>query len=167
MYWSVLVVNNFMVTISWLWDLKPLLWAMSAHRVGRYGNSVPWTPYSTVGRIETGNNDMDIAAFKRFSSALPKLSGLQVGQVLAQLKTLDSNLQALAALEQGGKTQPACPHCHNTKTVCWGKTRTGLQRRRCKGCLKTFCAITGTTLAGVHKPGLFYKVLHSTRLFSY
>ena len=102
---------------------------------------------------------MDTAAFKRFSSEISELSGLQVGKVLGQLETLDSNLQALAALEQGGKTQPACPHCHTSKTLCWGQTRTGLQRRRCRGCLKTFCATTKTTLAGVHKPGLFYKVL--------
>ena len=102
---------------------------------------------------------MDIPAFKKFSSSLSKLSGLQIGQLLAQLETLDSNLQALTALEQGSEAQPACPHCQNNKTVCWGRTRTGLQRRRCKGCLKTFCATTKTTLAGVHKPGLFYKVL--------
>lgn len=103
---------------------------------------------------------MDSITFKRFSSEISKLSGLQVGRVLGQLATLDSNLQALAALEQGSKTEPACcPHCHNNKTICWGRNRTGLQRRRCKGCLKTFCATTGTTLAGLHKPGLFYKVL--------
>jgi len=103
---------------------------------------------------------MDNTAFKTFSSKIPHLSGLQVGKVLGQLDTVDSNLQALAALEQGSKTGPACcPHCHNDKTICWGRSRTGLQRRRCRECLKTFCATTGTALAGLHKPGLFYKVL--------
>ncbi len=102
---------------------------------------------------------MDMPAFEKFSSLISKLSGLQVAKLLAQLKTLDSHLQALTALEQGGEAQSACPHCHNNKTICWGQTRTGLQRRMCKCCLKTFCATTGTTLAGLHKPGLFYKVL--------
>ena len=43
-----------------------------------------------------------------------------------------------------------CPHCGHDKVVCCGKAD-GLQRFRCKGCGKSFNALTGTPLARLRK----------------
>ena len=45
---------------------------------------------------------------------------------------------------------PFCPHCASHDIAPWGKTR-GLRRFRCRPCRKTFTALTGTPLAGLHK----------------
>jgi transposase-like protein len=55
-----------------------------------------------------------------------------------------------AAIEASAGDQRFCPHCGHGKVVGCGKAN-GLQRFRCKGCGKSFNALTGTPLARLRK----------------
>ena len=46
-------------------------------------------------------------------------------------------------------TPTACPHCHHPEIRPWGHA-VGLPRFRCRGCKRTFNALMGTPLAGLH-----------------
>jgi len=52
-----------------------------------------------------------------------------------------------------------CPHCGGGSTVGWGRTRRGWRRWRCRPCRRTFSAVTGTALAGIHDPGKFRRLV--------
>ena len=56
---------------------------------------------------------------------------------------------SLAAIELGVDDERRCPHCGSAGAVSRGKAR-GLRRYRCKTCGKTFGALTGTALSGLH-----------------
>ena len=56
---------------------------------------------------------------------------------------------SLAAIELGVDDERRCPHCASAGAVSRGKAR-GLRRYRCKACGKTFGALTGTALSGLH-----------------
>ena len=56
---------------------------------------------------------------------------------------------SLAALELGVDDERRCPHCGAGGAVKRGKAR-GLRRFRCKECGRTFGALTGTALSGLH-----------------
>ena len=56
---------------------------------------------------------------------------------------------SLAAIELGVDDERRCPHCDAGGAVSRGKAR-GLRRFRCKECGKTFNALTGTALSGLH-----------------
>ena len=56
---------------------------------------------------------------------------------------------SLAAIELGMDDERRCPHCGAGGAVSRGKAR-GLRRFRCKDCGKTFGALTGTALSGLH-----------------
>src|SRR5208283_3275757 len=43
-----------------------------------------------------------------------------------------------------------CPHCAGREVVAWGRSR-GLSRFRCKGCGRTFNALTKTPMAHLRK----------------
>ncbi len=53
-----------------------------------------------------------------------------------------------------------CPHCHHSKSYRWG-TSNGRQRYRCKYCQKTFNALSGTELNGLHKLELIDKYVET------
>ena len=55
----------------------------------------------------------------------------------------------MAAIELGVDEEQRCPHCGTGGAVSRGKAR-GLRRFRCKECGKTFGALTGTALSGLH-----------------
>ena len=46
-------------------------------------------------------------------------------------------------------TPTACPHCHHPEIRPWGQAA-GLPRFRCRGCHRTFNALTNTPLSGLH-----------------
>ena len=56
---------------------------------------------------------------------------------------------SLAAIELGVDDERRCRHCGAGGAVSRGKAR-GLRRFRCKDCGKTFGALTGTALSGLH-----------------
>jgi len=75
------------------------------------------------------------------------------------LRSLDSRMQALGAIEKRRERDVSCPHCQHEKASRWGSTRTGIQRMRCAACRRTFSSSTGTAVAGVHSPARFHQVV--------
>jgi transposase-like protein len=61
---------------------------------------------------------------------------------------------SIALIEARFAALPACPHCQGTSLGKWGSAN-GLKRYRCKTCLQTFNALTGTPLAQLHKRELW------------
>lgn len=86
---------------------------------------------------------------KRMRSMVNQLSA-------AQRKVLAADLAALeirpAVMDIVGNRPNACPHCSCDNTVKNGNAR-GLQRYKCRGCQRTFNALTGTPLARLHQRG--------------
>ncbi|OEE14826.1 transposase [Vibrio cyclitrophicus ZF207] len=62
------------------------------------------------------------------------------------LKGTDPCSHIIKELEQRVVEHPECPHCHSSLINRHVKVN-GMQRYRCKNCLKTFMATTGTPLA--------------------
>jgi transposase-like protein len=67
---------------------------------------------------------------------------------------------ALAALDnlESGRIS-TCPHCRDSAVLRWGKTRSAVQRWRCRACERSFSATTGSLIAGVHAPDKLRLVL--------
>ena len=53
----------------------------------------------------------------------------------------------------------ACPRCGGHAICRWGSDRRGRPRWCCRGCARTFCASTGTVIAGLRAPDAFGCVL--------
>ena len=83
---------------------------------------------------------------------LDRLTPLQRRQVSAELKAGESKASSIALVEKGMTEAPHCPHC-NSGTVVRNGTANGLQRFKCRGCAKTFNALTGTPLARLRMKG--------------
>jgi len=65
---------------------------------------------------------------------------------------MESQPAAAVVVDDRFDGMPACPHCAAGRVIKHG-TANGLQRYRCRGCGKTFCALTGTPLSGLHMRG--------------
>jgi transposase-like protein len=89
---------------------------------------------------------------KRLKVALGRLTPGQREELKAELAAMESRPAATTLLEGRFAGVLACPHCTAGHVIKHG-TANGLQRYRCRGCGKTFCALTGTPLAGLHKRG--------------
>jgi len=80
---------------------------------------------------------------------LERLQELSPGQrqaLMAQLHTPDGQQQVLAQLDRARASAVGCPHCAGVRVVRNGQAD-GLQRLKCRGCGKTFNALTATPLA--------------------
>lgn len=84
--------------------------------------------------------------FQRLLRELEELTHSQRKRLGQQLGQTTSERQIYALIEQRLGEQPSCPHCGALKLQRWGLVD-GLQRYRCKGCAKTFNALTGTPMA--------------------
>lgn len=89
---------------------------------------------------------------KQLKVALGRLTLAQREELKAELAAMESRPAATTVVEGRFDSIPACPHCAAGRVIKHG-TANGLQRYRCRGCGKTFCALTGTPLAGLHKRG--------------
>lgn len=89
---------------------------------------------------------------KRMKAALCKLTPGQRKALSAELAALESHPISTHVVEGRLAQVPTCPHCATERVVKNGSAR-GLQRYKCRGCGKTFCALTGTPLAGLHMRG--------------
>ncbi|MEZ8307409.1 IS1 family transposase [Vibrio splendidus] len=79
---------------------------------------------------------LNYADTKRLNNSVKeKLNGDTVGKVIAERE----------------QTVCDCPHCHSADFIKHGVTTKGIQRYRCKGCKKTFCSLTGTSLYKMRK----------------
>lgn len=89
---------------------------------------------------------------KRWTAALEKMTPTQRQKLAAELAALDTRPAAAMIIEGRLASVPTCPHCAAERVVKNGTAR-GLQRYKCRGCARTFCALTGTPLAGLHMRG--------------
>ena len=93
---------------------------------------------------------MDHERFRDWFSRVDELTAVQRKEVAAVLSEPSEGAAALAAIELGVDDERRCPHCGAGGAVKRGKAR-GLRRFRCKECGKTFGALTGTALSGLHR----------------
>jgi transposase-like protein len=94
-----------------------------------------------------------------FQKLLGELSKLDAGQRKAAIRLLsgvDEGRQAIEIVEAGRSSGRGCPHCGHEHVQPWGESN-DLHRWRCKGCRRTFNALTGTPLAGLRKRELWLE----------
>ena len=91
---------------------------------------------------------MDIRGFQVWLSAARGLTRAQRREALAVLSDRSEGEASKAAIELGVDEARRCPHCAEG-AVSRGMAR-GLRRYQCKGCGRTFNALSGTPLSGLH-----------------
>ena len=89
--------------------------------------------------------------FRAFVGQLGDLSESQRQVVVAALKGKGSGGDAIHLIERQFEADPSCGHCGARSFGCWGTSANGFKRYKCKCCAKTFTALTGTPLSGLHK----------------
>lgn len=82
----------------------------------------------------------------RIVRAIEELSWIQRQHLMERLKAQQARHEAYGVIEQRMQGLRMCAHCHSWHVVRNGQAR-GLQRYKCRGCGKTFNALTGTPLA--------------------
>ena len=92
---------------------------------------------------------MDHERFRDWFSRVDELTATQRKEVSAVLSERPEGAASLAAVELGVDDERRCLHCDAGGAVSRGKAR-GLRRFRFKECGKTFNALTGTALSGLH-----------------
>ena len=92
---------------------------------------------------------MDGKGFQVWLSAARGLTRAQWREALAVLSGRSEGEASKAAIELGVDEARRCPHCASEGAVSRGMAR-GLRRYQCKGCGRTFNALTGTPLSGLH-----------------
>lgn len=95
------------------------------------------------GLLETAILEQD---WKRWLERLGESSPRQRQALMAQLHAPDEHEQVLAQIDQTGTAKPGCPHCGAERVVRNGQAD-GLPRYKCRGCGKTFNALTATLRA--------------------
>ncbi len=85
-------------------------------------------------------------------AGLERLTPLQRRRVVAELSAAEGHTATVAVIEKGVSDEPCCPYCAG-KTVVRNGTASGLQRFKCRDCVKTFNALTGTPLARLRMKG--------------
>ena len=91
--------------------------------------------------------EADFAALLQLVERLGLEQRTALGRALA---AASDEPEAVRLLEEAFLAAPQCPHCTQTVLQRWGYA-SGLRRYRCKGCGKTFNALTGTSLARLRK----------------
>ena len=86
----------------------------------------------------------------RITKALRNLTPMQRKVVAAELAALDAQPASTVIVEGRFAAAATCPHCKAERVSRHGRSN-GLQRYRCGTCGKTFSALTGTPLCGLHK----------------
>ena len=93
---------------------------------------------------------MDIRGFQVWLSAARGLTRAQRREALAVLSGRSEGEASKAAIELGVDEARRCPHCASEGAVSRGMAR-GLRRYQCKGCGRTFNALSGTPLSGLFR----------------
>ena len=92
---------------------------------------------------------IDGKGFQVWLSAARGLTRAQRREALAVLSGRSEGEASKAAIELGVDEARRCPHCASEGAVSRGMAR-GLRRYQCKGCGRTFNALTGRPLSGLH-----------------
>jgi len=93
--------------------------------------------------------------FKKIVSSLEELNTQQFRELKASIQNLEDN-EPCSKLLESDYSHISCPHCNFNQTQRWGK-RNGLQRYRCKSCMKTFNSLSSTPLANLRKKDKWIK----------
>ena len=91
----------------------------------------------------------DEPEFQSWLAGLDRLSAAQWSQLQQAVQQRSKGAAAVAAIELQIDAERRCPHCQAGGAVRRGTTR-GLRRYSCKRCGKTFNALRGTALSGLH-----------------
>ena len=102
---------------------------------------------------------MDVKEFGKLCGSLKALTGPQPKELPLALKSPDTRMRALGAIETRREGPGACPHWGQERTIRWGSTRSGVQRMRCVACRRTFFSTTGTAVSGIHSRAGFHQVI--------
>lgn len=103
---------------------------------------------------------MDKVSYQRWLEAIDDLSETQRAEVGLIVAGRSSEAEVIGALEVRLLADRVCPHCQTPGAMCRGKA-SGLRRFHCSGCGKTFNALTGTALAGLHYKGRWFDFARS------
>lgn len=88
----------------------------------------------------------------RLLKSLGQLTHAQRKKVMAEMGAGERQAASVAIVEGSVGEKPGCPHCASEHVVRNGAAR-GLQRYKCRDCLKTFNTLTGTPLARLRMKG--------------
>lgn len=102
---------------------------------------------------------MEATVFEQFCAQSKDLTVGQMRQLRDLLLAMDARIDLLSRIDERRTAITACLHCQGTRLRRWGETRTGLQRLRCLGCLKTFSTATKTAVERIRHPVEFYRVV--------
>ncbi len=97
--------------------------------------------------------------FRRLLDALGDLNPAQIEHAQMMLMNLRRETEAISEIEARASQVKPCPSCGFENRPKWGRTRTGIQRYRCRGCGKTFSYRTASVIGRIHRPDLFIAVL--------
>ena len=90
---------------------------------------------------------MNSKEFNKLKQSVINLTPIQKNKMEKWLMQCEHKPEIVKKLETGNNP---CPHCKHEQAYKWG-TFKGKQRFRCKSCNKTYNALTGTELNGLHK----------------
>lgn len=93
---------------------------------------------------------MDSKGFQALVAGLGDLSPSQRAALVTALERKLPLNEALQLIEAQFSASPACGHCGSERAGSWGSA-SAMKRYRCKDCLRTFNALTGTPLAQLHR----------------
>ena len=88
--------------------------------------------------------------FQALVEQLGELSPTQRTAIVAALNSKGSANEAIALIETRFADAPVCGHCQSERFGTWGRA-SGLRRYKCRECMRTFNALTGTPLAQLHR----------------
>lgn len=96
--------------------------------------------------------------FRKLIQHLDDLTPAQVQDAARRITEVRRKAEAIAEIESRGQVAK-CPHCRHDEREKWGRTRTNIQRYRCRGCQRTFSGRTGSMIQNLHRPDLFLEVV--------
>ncbi len=87
--------------------------------------------------------------FRDLLAQLEELTQTQKRQVVEAVTASDTGQASITAIEMSVDEARICPHCQAPGAIARGRNN-GLRRDQCKACRRTFNAVTGTPLQGLH-----------------
>lgn len=97
-------------------------------------------------------------ALRALLDLVRRLSPMQIAEAETVLREARQRAETLVEIDEAGADRP-CPHCGDIERTKHGRTGTGVQRWQCKGCKRTWSGLTGTPVAGVHRPDLLLEAV--------
>lgn len=97
--------------------------------------------------------------FRRLMEKFGDLTPGQVHDAACRITEVRRRNEAIAEIESRAQSFSGCPCCGSEELGKWGRTKTNVQRYRCRGCGRTFTGRSGSGIERLHRPDLFFEVL--------